>query len=125
MKKIYIFLFLAISQLSFQKNESIIGEYEVTTDMLSKNIKKSNKVTYFLSFEKTKVILSISSKDLDASWCEGIYSIKKMKDMFYCKGTCSDDDPRTDFYLKKVNDKIYIKSAIFVNKEWLILSKSD
>ncbi|AND63912.1 hypothetical protein AX766_05510 [Flavobacterium covae] len=110
-------LFLLLLSFYFQKSNRLNGRYEVTTEVIGD--KKNIQLTYFLSFRSQKMIVSIKSKDVMDYWCEGVYILKKRGDIFQGTGPCSDENPDNDIFIKKVRNKIFIRSKSFVNKDWL------
>jgi hypothetical protein len=112
---------LLLFSFYFQQNNVITGRYEITTEVKSE--KKNIKLTYYLSFRPNKMIVSIKSKDVIDYWCEGIYELKKKGDIFQGLGPCSDESHDNDIFVKKVENKIFIKSKSFVNKDWLEIKK--
>lgn len=54
--------------------------------------------------------------------CEGEYVLKVESNTLHGSGKCNDED-LNDFYIKKINDKYYIKSKRFLNHDWQELKK--
>ncbi|AMA50126.1 MULTISPECIES: hypothetical protein [Flavobacterium] len=115
--KLLLLKFLLLFSFYFQQNNVITGRYEITTEVKSEQ--KNIKLTYYLSFRPNKMIVSIKSKDVMDYWCEGVYILKKRGDIFQGTGPCSDENPDNDIFIKKVRNKIFIRSKSFVNKDWL------
>lgn len=121
--RVLLLKFLLFYSFSFQQDNLITGRYEITTEVNSEN--KKVKLTYYLSFRPNKMIVSIKSKDVLDYWCEGIYELKKNGDIFQGVGPCSDENSDNDIYVKKTQNKVFIKSKIFTNKNWLEVKKFE
>ncbi|QYS89562.1 hypothetical protein [Flavobacterium davisii] len=121
--KLFLLKFLLLFSFYFQENNILTGRYEITTEVISK--KKNLKLTYYLSFRSQKMIVSIKSNDVIDYWCEGVYELKKKGEIFQGIGPCSDESHDNDIFIKKVENKVFIKSKTFVNKNWLEIKKFE
>ena len=109
---------------SIEVDNNIIGSYHISTDALSNYDQSKIKLEYFLSFESNKkAILSIGAEQVQDYGCEGEYKLSSENNILHAKGKCDQEDV-DDFYIKKENDQVYIKSKRFINKDWQKLSKS-
>lgn len=119
--KLIFFKILLFFCLNLQTKDVIQGRYEITTDVVGENNARPKKLTYYLTFKSQKMILSIKSNSVENFWCEGVYELKKKGDIYIGLGPCSDENHDNDIYVKKNESKIFIKSKVFVNKNWLEL----
>ncbi|QYS92026.1 hypothetical protein JJC04_05240 [Flavobacterium covae] len=115
--KLLLLKFLLLFSFYFQQNNVITGRYEITTEVKSEQ--KNIKLTYYLSFRPNKMIVSIKSKDVMDYWCEGVYILKRGAIYFKAQDLVLMKTPDNDIFIKKVRNKIFIRSKSFVNKDWL------
>lgn len=119
----FIISIFCVNFSEYQTSNDIIGKYQIATRIMSEKDNKPVETTYYLSFKQKKFILSIKSQNVEDYWCEGEYSLKKEGYIYHGYGPCSDEDDKNDIFIKNEKNKLYIKSKIFINKDWMELKK--
>lgn len=114
----------SLNKNNVQETPELSGSYTITTDAISNYDHTKIKLEYYLEFESnTKSILSTGADQIQDYGCEGEYKLSNEDGILHGRGICDQDD-LDDFYIKKENDQLYIKSRRFLNKDWQKLSKS-
>lgn len=115
------------SQMNINNNskpdKSWLGEYSIETDALSNSDSKKIKLKYYININSlSEAILSIGADQPQDYTCEGDYTLQVEKSEIYASGKCDSDDIN-DFYIKKENNKFFIKTKRFLNQDWQELKK--
>lgn len=101
------------------------GTYEITTKAISNYNKREIDLLYTISITSNDSgVLSIGADQSQDYWCEGNYYLTSENNILHGTGKCDEDDTN-DFFLKSENEKYYIKSKRFLNKDWQILTKEN
>ncbi len=100
-----------------------VGTYKIYTLAISNSTGKEISLGYFITIKSpTKAILSIDAKYSEDYGCEGDYNLTQEKGILHGRGICDQDDV-DDFYIKKENNQLFIKTKRFLNQDWQQLTK--
>lgn len=106
-----------------QPIENLKGQYIITSKATSLYNKEEINLSFTINFEnKRSAILSIGAEQVQDYWCEGPYIFTNENNILHGRGKC-EKDGMDDFYIKKDNDQLYIKSKRFINQDWQKLDK--
>ena len=104
-------------------NNNWIGEYKISPMIVSQHRGEELEVTYLINIDSDNhAILNIESDLHHDRFCQGEHILMKEDDVLHAVGKCKETGVE-DFYIKKENDKYFIKSRRFVNEDWQELIK--
>lgn len=113
----------SLNEDNLQPLQSLRGSYSIKTDAISNYDQTKIKLEYYLSFESdSRAILSIGAEQVQDYGCEGDYTLTQENGILHGRGICDQDDV-DDFYIKKENNQLFIKSKRFLNQDWQQLTK--
>lgn len=104
--------------------DKIVGSsFQINGKAISLYNKKESDLSYFIYFNSDSLAtVSIGADHSEDYWCEGEYDLINENGILHARGKCDENDLH-DFFIKKENDQVYIKSKRFINKDWQKLSK--
>lgn len=105
-------------------NKTWFGSYSIKTDAISNADNKKIILKYYITINSlSDATLSVGAENPQDYNCEGDYTLQKEDDNTLSgSGICNENDIN-DFYIKKENDKYFIKSKRFINQDWQELKK--
>lgn len=121
---------LASSKISDNNIDDFIplGMFTINTTVESITSEKEIRLKFNFYFQNEQEMnLKISTDNYEEAYCEGKYKLVKNKNIIEVKyddeGICTDNVEESNFYIKKENSKILIKSKRFINQNWQELTK--
>jgi hypothetical protein len=104
-------------------NTDWIGEYEISPMIVSQHRGEVLEVKYLIKIDSdTHAILEIESTYHQDNFCQGEHELVLENNILHAVGKCKETGAE-EFYIKKDNDKYFIKSRRFVNQDWQELKK--
>ncbi|AMA50576.1 hypothetical protein [Flavobacterium covae] len=118
----YVNKILFSNKVLASKEFSLEGDYFIKTKVASVETGDPIDITFNFNFSKSNTILSIGTSNSMEAYCEGEYSISQnnenLKLNYIGEGICTQNKDESAFFIKKENNKVYIKSERFYDNIW-------